>query len=241
MKFADPTGMQVEDVDGLINYYKKLSGTISGMISDCIGLEKYEVNLYDAYTSVNYTPTPDLIVYTGEIPVGVNYINRRPSCIGGCTEATILSVLDMYKINTYNRDQINFLRQTNSNDGNIKNTFDKLTVGYYHTDGLVCDVEKDKNKFLSTISAMKKEGNVYAANITLYNEGKEINHNVVVLGVTGGSNSWIRYWDNAVGDAGAIRIISPSLINELYRFNKPGYNPWLPKPLNTILPNYIFK
>ena len=145
MKFADPTGMQVEDVDDLINCYKKLSGTISGVISDCIGLEKYEVNLYDAYTTVNYTPTPDLIVYTGEIPVGENYMNSS-SGYGGCTEATILSVLDMYKItNQSARTQLNHNREKEGWGQNIKKIFDGLKI-----DGVTCDIENNKNKYMYT-------------------------------------------------------------------------------------------
>lgn len=225
MKFADPTGMQVEDVDDLINYYKKLSGTISGVISNCIGLEKYEVNLYDAYITVNYTPTPDLIVYTGEIPVGENYMNSS-SGYGGCTEATILSVLDMYKItNQSARTQLNHNRDKEGWGQNIKKIFDGLKI-----DGVTCDIENNKNKYISLISSMKVDGNVYAANITLYNDNLErYGHNVIVTGVRG---NMIQYWDNSKG---YINSIYKNSIQELYRFNMSGYNPWQPERLESII------
>ena len=225
VKFADPTGMQVEDVDDLINYYKKLSGTISGVISDCIGLEKYEVNLYDAYTTVNYTPTPDLIVYTGEIPVGENYMNSS-SGYGGCTEATILSVLDMYKItNQSARTQLNYNRNKDGWNQNVKNIFDGLKIA-----DITCVIETDKDEYISLIGSMKKNGNVYAANITLYNDNLErYGHNVIVTGAKG---NMIRYWDNSKG---YINSIYKNSIQELYRFNMSGYNPWQPERLETII------
>ena len=231
MKVADPTGMQVEDVDGLINYYKKLleysvPDVISGVTSSCVEqeLDNYEMEMIDSYVSVNESPT-STIVYNGHIPVGENYMNSA-SGVGGCTEATILSVLDMYKItNQSARIQLNHNRNKNGWNQNVKNIFDGLKI-----DGVTCDIENNKKKYISLIETMKDDGNVFAANITLYNDKLEkYGHNVVVTGVRG---NMIQYWDNSKGN---INSTYKTNIQELYRFNMSGYNPWQPERVNIII------
>lgn len=77
---------------------------------------------------------------------------------------------------------------------------------------------------------MKEDGNVYAANIILYNDNLErYGHNVIVTGVRG---NMIQYWDNSKG---YINSIYKNSIQELYRFNMSGYNPWQPERLESII------
>ena len=77
---------------------------------------------------------------------------------------------------------------------------------------------------------MKDDGNVFAANITLYNDKLEkYGHNVVVTGVRG---NMIQYWDNSKGN---INSTYKTNIQELYRFNMSGYNPWQPERVNIII------
>ena len=223
--------MQVEDVDGLINYYKKLleysvPDVISGVTSSCVEqeLDNYEMEMIDSYVSVNESPT-STIVYNGHIPVGENYMNSA-SGVGGCTEVTILSVLDMYKItNQSARIQLNHNRNKDGWNQNVKNIFDGLKI-----DGVTCDIENNKKKYISLIETMKDDGNVFAANITLYNDKLEkYGHNVVVTGVRG---NMIQYWDNSKGN---INSTYKTNIQELYRFNMSGYNPWQPERVNIII------
>jgi RHS repeat-associated protein len=240
VKFADPTGMQVEDVDDLINYYKKLldysvPDVISGVTSSCVEqeLDNYEMEMIDSYVSVNESPT-STIVYNGHIPVGENYINSRPSCYGGCTESTLLSVLDMYRINISQsyRGQLDKLRNKEGWEGNVfdrYNASDELTKS-----GLKSKVITEKKRFIPLIETMKEDGNVYAANISFGYRETEYGHNVVITGVRG---RMIQYWDNASGNAGEIRSVQPFLIKELYQFSMSGFNPWLPVRQNIVIPS----
>ena len=232
VKMVDPTGREVEDVDDLIKTFERVNGKISTCGS--------ETNLReDSYSSVNASSVgfTSCTYYTGNIPVGDKYRNAG---YGGCTEATLCSILDMFKIdeNTYRRNKLDIDRITEGQKGNVYLRYNKLGVSQQH--GLECEVIKNPKCYSDNIKSMKQEGNVFAMAYTIsYMENgltQKFNHNVVVTGI---DDDMVQFWDN---DKGCYSRISLKSVKELYKFSKSSTNPWDPVPYDipSLPERYIY-
>ena len=230
VKLVDPSGRELLEVDELT----KSSERIKEFNPSC-GTEQN--NLEDKSSSVKDNP---FVSYTKEIPVGENYRNAKDGK-GGCTEATLCSVFDMFDIdkNTYHRERLDINRKTPGKPGNVLYVFNRF---YHGTElqGERIDIDS-KTEIIEAIATMKKNGYVYAACVKLreFENGqlKEILHNVVVTGAKKGNP---KYWCNAKGST---QTIFTNDIVELYRFfSKSGENPWHPVSLiNIEQSNSIFE
>ncbi|MEE1083721.1 MAG: RHS repeat-associated core domain-containing protein [Paludibacteraceae bacterium] len=182
VKMVDPDGREVEDdVDDFINDDSHL--LIGKFNHDCTDVEYRESCLTDEFSPIKDATSVDFITYTGEIPIGDEYRNADGG-YGGCTQATIKSAVDMFKIalDKEIRTVLDRQRKEEGRGGNIAMVVSQLKIDDY----LNCkEYGADyRSSFIQMISTMKKDGYVYGACINGYYEKEKYGHNVIVTGIT---------------------------------------------------------